>query len=71
MTGVQTCALPILVLILSGVQILFFGLIGEYIARIFEESKRRPLYFFKQRPGDAEAVVAPRELDRIDTRDAA
>jgi dolichol-phosphate mannosyltransferase len=44
-------SLIIVVLILSGVQILFIGLIGEYIARIFEEAKGRPLYFFKQRPG--------------------
>jgi glycosyltransferase involved in cell wall biosynthesis len=45
-------SLVIVVLILSGVQIVFIGLIGEYIARIFEEAKRRPLYFFKQRPAD-------------------
>jgi dolichol-phosphate mannosyltransferase len=44
-------SLIIVVLILSGVQIVFIGLIGEYIARIFEEAKGRPLYFFKQRPG--------------------
>lgn len=36
--------------ILGGVQLLFVGLIGEYVARIFEETKRRPLYFFKQQP---------------------
>lgn len=44
-------SLIIVVLILSGVQIVFIGLIGEYVARIFEEAKGRPLYFFKQRPG--------------------
>ena len=49
-------SLVIVMLILSGVQILFVGLIGEYIARIFEEAKRRPLYFFKQRPEDDEAA---------------
>jgi len=31
------------VLILSGVQIVFIGVIGEYIARIFDEAKGRPL----------------------------
>ena len=45
-------SLIIVVLILSGVQIIFVGLIGEYIARIFEETKGRPLYFFKQTPSD-------------------
>jgi dolichol-phosphate mannosyltransferase len=29
----------------GGVQILLIGVVGEYIARIFEEAKRRPLYF--------------------------
>ena len=45
-------SLIIVVLILSGAQLMLTGLIGEYIARIFEESKQRPLYFFKQRPAD-------------------
>ncbi|MFA5797286.1 MAG: glycosyltransferase family 2 protein [Candidatus Woesearchaeota archaeon] len=30
--------------ILSGVQIFIMGIMGEYIGRIFEESKKRPLY---------------------------
>ena len=52
-------SLIIVVLILSGVQILFIGLIGEYIARIFEEAKGRPLYFFKQRHGEKEGGPSP------------
>lgn len=38
------------VLILGGVQLAFMGVLGEYVARIYEETKRRPLYLFKQRP---------------------
>jgi polyisoprenyl-phosphate glycosyltransferase len=52
-------SLIIVVLILSGVQIIFTGLIGEYVARIFEEAKGRPLYFFKQRPHDEERTAGP------------
>ena len=38
------------VLILGGVQLVFIGLIGEYLVRVFEEAKGRPLYLFKQQP---------------------
>ena len=37
-----------LVLFLGGVQLVCLGMIGQYIGRIFEESKKRPLYFLKQ-----------------------
>jgi polyisoprenyl-phosphate glycosyltransferase len=35
------------VLIIGGFQLLSIGIVGEYIARIFNESKARPLYFIK------------------------
>lgn len=38
--------------LISGVQLLSLGIIGEYLAKVFMESKRRPLYFVDQ-------VVAP------------
>jgi dolichol-phosphate mannosyltransferase len=44
-------------LILGGFQLTFTGLIGEYLARVFEEVKGRPPYVLKQappeRPGDS------------------
>jgi dolichol-phosphate mannosyltransferase len=43
-------SLASVVLILGGMQLAFIGLIGEYLARVFEEVKGRPLYIFKQRP---------------------
>ena len=39
-------------MIIGGIQLIFIGIVGEYLARIFEESKRRPLYFFKQVPDE-------------------
>jgi glycosyltransferase involved in cell wall biosynthesis len=41
-----------MLMIVGGIQLIFIGMVGEYLARIFEESKRRPLYFFKQTPDD-------------------
>jgi len=35
----------------SGVQLLSIGILGEYIGRIFEEVKRRPLYLLRQSAG--------------------
>lgn len=35
------------VLIIGGFQLLSLGIIGEYIARIFNETKARPMYFIK------------------------
>ena len=38
------------VLILGGCQLMFIGLIGQYLARVFEEVKGRPIYLLKQVP---------------------
>jgi dolichol-phosphate mannosyltransferase len=40
-------SLMALVTFLGGVQIVCLGIIGQYISRIFEESKNRPLYLLK------------------------
>jgi polyisoprenyl-phosphate glycosyltransferase len=34
--------------LISGVQLLSLGIIGEYVAKIFVETKRRPLYFVER-----------------------
>ncbi len=37
-------ALIVVMTFVSGVQLVFLGLVGEYVGRIYEEVKRRPLY---------------------------
>ena len=34
--------------LVSGVQLLSLGVIGEYVAKVFMETKRRPMYFIEQ-----------------------
>ena len=47
-------AIILLVLFFSGVQILLFGIIGEYLGRIFNGSKNRPLYLVNEYNGQRE-----------------
>ncbi|MEY2891392.1 MAG: hypothetical protein RJA98_1300 [Pseudomonadota bacterium] len=43
--------LAVSLMLFSGIQLLSLGVVGEYVGRIFEEVKGRPLYIVKQRLG--------------------
>jgi len=47
-------AIILLILFFSGVQILLFGILGEYLGRIFNETKNRPLYLVDEYNGEKE-----------------
>jgi dolichol-phosphate mannosyltransferase len=47
-------SLAAIMLFLGGIQLISLGLIGQYVGRIFEESKKRPLYFVKESVGGSE-----------------
>jgi len=42
-----TTTIAVLVLFLGGVQLIAIGILGEYISRIYEQSKMRPLFLIK------------------------
>ena len=47
-------AIILLILFFSGIQIILIGIIGEYLGRIFNESKDRPLYLVNEYNGKKE-----------------
>ncbi len=52
-TGFTT--LVTLILFLGGVQLIAIGLLGEYLARIYDEVKQRPLYIINSRYGASDS----------------
>ncbi|MCB2154414.1 glycosyltransferase family 2 protein [bacterium] len=51
-------SLAILVLFFGGVQLITLGVLGEYVGRIFDEVKQRPLYFTREEVGFEEDELA-------------
>ncbi len=58
-------AIVIIVALFASVQLLMIGILGEYIGRIYEEVKRRPLYVV----GDAVNLAKGRAADSEDEED--
>jgi dolichol-phosphate mannosyltransferase len=63
--GVTTVLLA--VLLLGGIQLITIGIIGEYVGRVFDEVKRRPLYVVSERLNMAPEgePVAVEETERV------
>lgn len=61
-------SLIMLIMLMSSIQLVLIGIIGEYIGRIFEEVKGRPLYVVQQViSSNASAYATHRTKARIDT----
>ena len=57
--------LIVCILLFSGLQMIFLGMLGEYIGRIFEEVKRRPVYIVAEEAG----LGLPRRRQRASVAD--
>jgi len=75
-------SLMVTMLFLGGVQLITLGIIGEYLGRMFDESKGRPLYLLNQykpaelwknsqtdaQPGSAPVVYHEKDASRKTTK---
>ncbi|MBX0313369.1 glycosyltransferase family 2 protein [Planococcus glaciei] len=66
-TGSDVSGYPsmmVVILFLGGIQLLSLGIIGEYLGRIFTETKNRPLYFIDEYSNRAEPTYEESNIER-------
>jgi hypothetical protein len=54
---------------LSGVQLIVIGMVGQYVARIYDEARARPLYLVREARGLARGRAADDTLWPVASQD--